>query len=425
MRLRIKYFLYLLLLHAVLLTLTIVYLREQPWLFLGAELGIVASLLAGWHIYKRFVVPVQLMAASAESLKEKDFSLQFKPVGQRELDALIDVYNRMIEQLRLERTYQTEQHFLLEKLIQASPAGILLLDFDGNVHSMNKSAARILGMAEELVKGKALQELPDPFKEKLEQLRVDTPQVIQVGSNRFYRATRSQFIDRGFGRQFILLEELTREILRAEKGAYDKVIRMMSHEVNNSIGAVNSILQSLENLADLEEDYKDAIHIAISRNLRLSRFMGNFADVVKLPMPRREPVCMQELLQNMFRLMEYQARKQGVRLVMEVSEEAVMVLLDKEQFEQVLLNIIKNAIEAARLNGQVKLQLAANGLQVLDNGSGISPEVQARLFTPFYSNKPQGQGIGLMLVREILRNHEFSFNLHTRPDGWTEFRIGW
>lgn len=425
MRLRIKYFLYLVLLHAVLLTLTIVFFREQPWLFLGAELGIVVSLLVGWHIYRSFVVPVQLMAAGAESLKEKDFSLQFKPVGQRELDALIALYNNMIEQLRLERTYQTEQHFLLEKLIMASPAGILLLDFDGLVHSMNRAAALILGIREVDIKGKSLQELPAPFQQELDQLAVDTPKVIQVSGNRFYRATRSQFIDRGFGRQFILLEELTKEILRAEKGAYDKVIRMMSHEVNNSIGAINSILQSLENLETLEEDYRDAIRIAINRNHRLSRFMGNFADVVKLPLPQREPVCMQELLQNMFRLMEYQAHKQGVKLYMEVSAEEVRVAVDKEQFEQVLLNIIKNAIEAARLNGEVKLHLAANGLQVLDNGSGIPPEVQAKLFTPFYSNKPQGQGIGLMLVREILRNHEFSFNLHTRPDGWTEFRIGW
>lgn len=85
----------------------------------------------------------QLMAAGAEGLKEKGFSIQFKPVGQKELDKLISVYNQMMEQLRLERTYQTEQHFLLKKLIQASPAGILLLDFDGNVHTLNYSAERI------------------------------------------------------------------------------------------------------------------------------------------------------------------------------------------------------------------------------------------------------------------------------------------
>lgn len=425
MRLRIKYFLYLGLLHLVLLALTLIYLRGNPLLFLLAELGIIISLVVAWHIYRSFIVPVQLMTAGAESLKEKDFSIQFKPVGQREMDALIVVYNRMIEQLRLERTYQTEQHFLLEKLIMASPAGILLLDIDGYIYSMNKAAERILGVKELNLKGKSLQELPAPFSQELETMLIDAPKSMQVGGNRFYRATKSQFIDRGFGRQFILLEELTREILRAEKGAYDKVIRMMSHEVNNSIGAINSILQSLQQLQGIEEEYKNAIAIAINRNLRLSKFMGNFADVVKVPAPCLRPVCMQELLQNMLRLLEYQAREQGVVLSLELLEEEVTVLLDKEQFEQVLLNVIKNAMEAARTQGQVKLLLAANGLRVLDNGNGIPPEVQARLFTPFYSNKPQGQGIGLMLVREILRNHDFSFNLHTQTDGWTEFRISW
>lgn len=426
MKLRIKYFLYIGLLHALLLSLILIYLRHEPFWFLLAEAGIVVSLIIAWQIYRSFILPVQLMAAGAEGLKEKDFSMQFKPVGQRELDKLITVYNQMMEQLRLERTYQSEQHFLLEKLIQASPAGIILLDFDGNVHTINHSAERILGKKEEDLQGQGLVNLELPFKRDLQELQPDESRVIQAGGTRFYRASKSCFIDRGFERQFILLEELTQEILKAEKGAYDKVIRMMSHEVNNSIGAVNSILQSLERVNGLTSDYTEAIGVAMGRNLRLSKFMGNFADVVKIPAPRKEAVSMQELLLNMYRLMEHQAQQAGIELEILVPDELVIVSLDKEQLEQALLNILKNAFESApTAGGKVRIELAAAELRVLNNGKGIPEEVQKKLFTPFYSTKPQGQGIGLMLIREILGNHGFSFSLSTRPDGWTEFRIGW
>ena len=426
MKLRIKYFLYLGFLHSLLLSLTIVFLREKPWIFLAAEVGILLSLLIGWQIYRSFILPVQLMAAGAESLKDKDFSMQFQPVGQKELDALISVYNQMMEQLRLERTYQTEQHFFLEKLIQASPAGILLLDFDGNIYSLNRSAEAILGTRAGELRGQGLEQLAHPFRAALFLLALDEKRVLQTGGNRFYRLSKSRFIDRGFERQFILLEELTQEIFRAEKGAYDKVIRMMSHEVNNSIGAVNSILQSLEQVNGMEADYKEAIGIAMSRNLRLSKFMGNFAEVVKIPPPRKEATHLQQLLNELLRLMEYQAGQRGVSLESSFPPEALTIALDKEQMEQVLVNILKNAMEAAPpKEGQCRLELDMHGLRVLNNGRGIPEEVQKKLFTPFYSTKPQGQGIGLMLVREILRNHGFGFSLQTRTDGWTEFRIDW
>ncbi len=425
MRLRIKYFLYVALLHAVLLSLFIIYLRDNLFLFLAAEAGLVVSVGFGWYIYKSFILPVQLMAAGAESLKSKDFSMQFNPVGQKELDSLIAVYNLMIEQLRLERTYQTEQHFLLEKLIEASPAGILLLDFDGNIHSMNRAAEHILEKKEKELQGQSLDKLRMPFVKELSSLKLDENKVIQSGGTRFYRASKSRFIDRGFERQFILLEELTQEILKAEKGAYDKVIRMMSHEVNNSIGAVNSILQSLEQVNSLEPDFKEAIGIAVGRNLRLSRFMGNFADVVKIPPPRKLPLKVQDLLENMLRLMEFQADKKQVQLHACLAEKPVVVNMDKEQIEQVLLNVLKNALESAPEGGQVRMELETGEMRILNNGEGISEEEQKKLFTPFYSTKPQGQGIGLMLVREILMNHGFGFSLHTRPDGWTEFRIAW
>jgi two-component system, NtrC family, nitrogen regulation sensor histidine kinase NtrY len=425
MKLPLKYFSYIGLLHGVLMGLVVLLLRDEPWWFLLAEAGILVSLAFAYQMYKAFVVPVKLIAAGAESLKEKDFSVQFNKVGQGELDALVDVYNRMIEQLRLERTRAAEQHYLLEKLIQASPAGILLLDLDGNIATLNIAAQKILGETQEALKGKPLSALPAPFANELTQLPYSDSRVMQVQGNRFYRCIKSRFIDRGFERQFIILEELTEEILRTEKQAYDKVIRMMSHEVNNSICAINSILQSFADTHKEEEDYLQAIEIAITRNQRLSRFMANFSEVVKIPSPKLAPVSINQLLQQMTILMESESKKRDIRLSVFGAAVPVWVNLDTEQFEQALINILKNAIEAADHGGEVQIRVEKNGLRVLNTGNGIPADVQKMLFTPFYSTKPQGQGIGLMLVREILRNHGFDFALQTRPDGWTEFFIGW
>ncbi len=425
MKLPLKYFLYVGLLHGVLMGLVVLLLRDEPGWFLLAEAGILVSLAFAYQMYKAFVVPVKLIAAGAESLKEKDFSVQFNKVGQGELDALVDVYNRMIEQLRLERTHAAEQHYLLEKLIQASPAGILLLDLDGNIATLNTAAQKVLGETQETLKGSPLSALPAPFASELSQLPYSDSRVIQVQGNRFYRCIKSRFIDRGFERQFIILEELTEEILRTEKQAYDKVIRMMSHEVNNSICAINSILQSLADTHKEEEDYLQAIEIAITRNQRLSRFMANFSEVVKIPPPKLEPVSINQLLQQMTILMESESKKRGIRLSVFEAAIPAVIPLDTEQFEQVLINILKNAIEAAEPKSEVQIRVEANGLRVLNTGKGIPAEVQKMLFTPFYSTKPQGQGIGLMVVREILRNHRFDFSLQTRPDGWTEFYISW
>lgn len=394
-------------------------------LFLGAELVLTASLFIAWRLYRALVVPIRLIAAGAESLKEKDFSIQFNPVGQQELDSLIDVYNKMTEQLRQERGLQEERNNLLQKVLTASPAGIMLLDPDGRISTVNPAFLRILGYGNGSLAGLFPASLVPPFGKELVALLPDQVKIFQADGTRFYRCIKSKFVDRGFERQFLMIEELTEEILRTEKQAYDKVIRMMSHEVNNSICAINSILQSFSDVHPEEEEFHEAVEIAMNRNHRLVKFMSNLAEVVKVPPPRKEAVKADSLVKNIVRLMEGESKKRKILLELEIQEEGPEIFLDVVQFEQVMVNILKNALESIEIDGKVHVILCRKELKVLDNGKGISPEVEKKLFSPFYSTKQQGQGIGLMLVREILRNHQFPFSLRTRPDGWTEFSILW
>jgi two-component system nitrogen regulation sensor histidine kinase NtrY len=227
-----------------------------------------------------------------------------------------------------------------------------------------------------------------------------------------------------------MIEELTAEILAAEKNVYGKVIRMMAHEVNNTIGPVNSIIQSALKANNLWEGHhsdslKDALQVALDRNQNLNLFMRNFADLVKLPEANKKRIDLNQLIISVSRLMELKASEKNIRLELEIKNEPFYISADEQQMEQALINIVKNGIEAVEEKGSVKFitNTRSRQLVIADNGTGITPEQSEQLFTPFYSTKKDGQGIGLTLVREVLMNHGFEFSLKTAAKRQTEFTI--
>ena len=246
-----------------------------------------------------------------------------------------------------------------------------------------------------------------------------------------YNCQKAHFVDRGFHHHFILIEDLTEQLLRTEKNAYEKVIRMMSHEINNSIGAINSILNSILNYRtqiqkDDALDFENALQVAIERNEKLNHFMKNFADVVRVPPPLRETTDLHSLLQDVSTLLHQECRKRNIELKMRLCESPLLVHADVQQLEQVLVNILKNSMEAIGNKGQIIIQTKdqpQKKLCILDTGKGIPPDIQNQLFTPFFSTKKDGQGIGLTMIREILINHGFRFGLARNAEDKTEFHI--
>jgi nitrogen fixation/metabolism regulation signal transduction histidine kinase len=430
MRLRTKFILLLGCIHTILILLSLPLLTYHKLLFLAAELFILLSIIISVRLYTAYIQPLNLISAGIFSIKEKDFNTKFVKVGQEELDQLIGVYNTMIDQLRGERVKQQEQNFFLERLIEASPVGIIVLDLDENIVALNPSAAQLLEVDATQVLQKPLSDLKGDVFEKLTLLESNTSETIQLGQKSL-RLIKSHFIEKGFSRCFILLEELTEEIYRTEKNAYEKVIRVMSHEVNNSVGAVNSILNSSLHYQDQltqddREDFANALQVAIERNSKLNQFMTNFADIIRTPEPTKELCDVNTIIRHVTMLMVGSCEARNISLSMKLMETPFLVDVDTQQFEQVLLNIIKNSIEAVGENGWIEVETRKQekkALFVRDNGKGISKDVQAQLFTPFYSTKKDGQGIGLTLTKEILRNHGFRFSLETIREGETEFTI--
>ncbi|MFD2934388.1 sensor histidine kinase [Spirosoma flavum] len=419
--LRTRYLIYIAVVHLVLIALIWWTLRDKKEWFIASELLILLSIYVAVRFYRAFRQPSEFIASGIEAIQDKDFTVKFVPTGNREVDDLISVYNLMIDQLRQERTRQVEQQFFLNKLIDAAPIAILIFDFDERIASVNPRACQLLGMQPDEIVAKRLPELGYSLLAQIADLADGESRTMKPNGIETYRVLRSNFMDRGFRRSFLMIEELTPEILATEKKAYSKVIRMMAHEVNNSIGAVNSILDITQAYVS-EPDVQHAIRVAIERNDRLNRFMRRFADVVRLPHPQKRPADMSKLVRNVVQLMQPQAIGRGVSL-RGVSTETSVQLVDIEQIEQVLINVVKNALEACEVGQHVEVISTGRSLLIRDNGQVIPASIATNLFNPFYSTKPEGQGIGLTLTREILLNHKFPFSLKTNEAGWTEFLI--
>ncbi|ACT96805.1 sensor histidine kinase [Dyadobacter fermentans] len=419
-----KYIAYIAILHLVLILLVYKLLFENKALFIASEVFLLLSAGASIVLYNNFMQPIQFVKSGIEAIKDKDFSIKFVPTGKGEVDILIEVYNLMIDQLREERIRLNEQHFFLEKLIEASPISIIILDYDDRIESLNSKGKSQFEQGGRELAGKKLDETDLALLSELAGILDGESRLIKTNGIATFKAQRSHFMDRGFRRSFLMIEELTNEILESEKNAYGKVIRMMAHEVNNTLGATDSILQTTTHLLPDTDyrDIKDALSVVSERNQRLTRFMRNFADVVRLPAPVPERTDMGALTRDVAVFMQNAASVRNV-LVQSDLDENVFWNVDKGQMEQVLINVIKNAVEACESGQEVRIYIASDRLVIRNNGKPIDPEVSTKLFNPFFSTKRDGQGIGLTLTREILGNHGFGFALETRADGWTEFRI--
>lgn len=409
--------------------LVVIPAKEVGWKFYLIEGIITISLIYLIYFYHKVVKPLDTIANGMDLLREQDFSSRLKPVGQREADRIVQIFNRMMTQLKEERLRLREQNHFLDLLISVSPMGVLILDFDGKISMTNQAALTFLEKeSEESILGKEIGELNSSLAEEMSQLPKDSTETIRLSNSRIYRCSRLSFVDRGFAHPFFLIESLTSEVMKAEKKAYEKVIRMIAHEVNNSVTGITSTLDTVTEAIrsmDDSEDLCEVMKVCIERSYSMSHFITRFADVVKIPEPQLEEVRLNDRVEACMLFMENICQQRNITLKTDLCEENPMVKMDTSLFEQVLINIIKNAAESIEDSGSITIRTANNPLllEVSDTGKGISKEVEAKLFTPFFSTKPNGQGIGLIFIREVLMKHGCDFSLRTYPDGITRFRI--
>lgn len=399
------------------------------WIIEALGVAAIAFLVV---FYRKVVRPMRVLTSGMQLLREQDFSSRLRQVGERRTDEVVGVFNRMMEQLREGRLELRERTRLLDLLVDVSPMGVVMLDFDGRITSLNPAARQFLATTDESL-GKTLADIPSDLARKAATLQDGQTSTFTLSDSHVYRTARRSFIDRGFARPFILIESLTDVTMQAERDAYGKVIRMISHEANNTLGAIGSILEMVDEALATQSDSADlrqALAACQQRSSDMSAFVTRFADVVKIPDPVLRPVPVGDIVLANQQFLESLCTVHAIGFSTTLCPDNPTVQADAALLSQVLVNMVKNSIESILAKGSgtvsISTQAGADGhavLEVADTGAGLSEEVQHHLFTPFFTTKAAGHGIGLLLIREILTRHRCRFSLRTGDDGVTRFRI--
>ena len=415
-------------------------------LILGGLVLFYASSAGSWHVYliegfiiiilafsvifyRRVIRPLRTIADGIDLLRAQDFSSRLIKVGQYETDRIIDVFNPLMDKLKNERIRLREQNYFLDLVLDASPMGVIVLDGMRRVCLSNPAARNILGQN---IEGHTLDNIDNPVCSFLRMLSPGEHRTVRLASAEVYRLTHLSFLDKGYSHPFFLIEQLSVEVTSAEKAAYRKAIRMIVHEVNNTVGGITATLQAVSEseIAETDQPVKYAAEACMTRVNGMLGFIRRFADAAKIPEIDRKTLSVADMLGDNCPFLENICRKLNVSFHFTPiqSSEIFTAAIDPVLMEQVLVNIVKNAAESAALrpDGYVKLSVSTTDrtITITDNGTGIQPESAGKVFTPFFSTKPGGQGIGLIFVAEILSQHGFPFSLDTAADGLTRFTIG-
>ena len=395
--------------------------RSHPTLFYVTEGFVVVLLFYLWYFYRKTIRPYDTLIGGIELVRDLDLTTRLAPSGQHETDIIVRTFNDLLNRLRSEHLKLEEQYTFLNLLIEASPMGVIQCDLDGHITTMNPAAREMLSPTVE----EAMRTLP----------LGETTTVRLPGEPQLFRISHQSFPDRGYQHPFFLIESLTSEVRLAEKAAYERVIRMIAHEVNNSVAGIVSLVHSSlsKSVASQSQLTVHSWDSASERLSALSAFVTRFAEVVKIPQPQLQLCDLSEEVEACRPFLENQCTQAHVRIDFQLTDEAIPVHLDTVLFQQVLINIVKNAVESEQFKMKSEKFASAtitvttslpSKLVITDNGHGIPPSVATHLFTPFFSTKPQGQGLGLLLIRDILTAHHCTFSLLTdAKDHLTRFTI--
>jgi two-component system, NtrC family, nitrogen regulation sensor histidine kinase NtrY len=432
-------------LHLIFLAFTLALFLDSPLVLVGLEVLLVASFAGGLHLAKRALEPLSYTRRFHDLLQDQDYAARLLDSKDAELNELVKLFNSMLGALYQERLMLGEQRGFLERLLEATPSAVIVFDFDGRITLYNASAQQLLGLenakglplahwvAGEAAPGDSAARRRRSLVSQLDALPLGESRLLTDADGRRYRGQRGHFTDRGFARHFLLVEELTEELESSERATYEKLVRVLAHEVNNTVAATGSVLESLlfyaSQLAERDsDDFRTAIVAVKRRNVSLGEFIERFTRVAKMPAAEPRPTALAGMLDDIVALYREPCRARGVALEWTRRDEVAQVEVDPHLMEQALINIVKNAMEAAEASGgYIHLELAREEeclrLSVIDSGNRLGEVEGGQLFTPFFTTKKGGQGIGLLFVREVLNRHALRYRLAPNGRQETQFDI--
>ncbi len=394
--------------------------RAEPapwrWWLLGGVLMLAAFILA------RLVLDplrqlLRALAGMVASYREGDFGSSLVVERTDELGDLMGAHNALATALREQRAHLVQRELLLDTVMQNSPVAIVLVGAGDRVAYANVASRHLLNDGRTLV-GLRFQDLVEKAPPALRTAASgsgDHLVTAQIGGiEETFHLSQRTFLLQGRSYRLFLLKRLTRELSRQEVATWKSLIRVLSHELNNSLGPIASLAHSGAELAR-RGDHADlpGVFAAIGDRARhLHEFIGSYATFAKLPAPRPQAVEWRAFLVDL-------ARQSPFSVIGSVPSRTAH--FDRGQVEQALLNLLKNAAEAGGPPDAVELEVtpteAGHRVEVRDRGSGMTPTVLAQALLPFYSTKRNGTGLGLALAREIAEAHGGRIALANRAGG--------
>ncbi|MFZ3377745.1 MAG: ATP-binding protein [Chthoniobacterales bacterium] len=378
----------------------------------GCFVGFISS--AREHLIR----PLQTMTNLLAALREGDYSIRAR--GARENDALGEALlevNLLGETLRVQRLGAFEATALLRTIMAEIDVAVFTFDPDRRLRLLNRAGEHLLGRPMDKLLGRSAEELGLAVCLDSNE---DAPVTLAFpgGSGR-WGVRRSTFRERGLPHELLVLTDLSRTLREEERRAWQRLVRVLGHEMNNSLAPIKSIAASLEALlrrqpppADWQDDARSGLKSIAARADSLSRFMDAYARLARLPPPQKEEVDLGELVRRVVTL----EPRLGVNVL---AGPETRIVADAAQIEQLLINLVHNAVDASLETGGsavIGWCKASDCVEVFvrDEGPGILNPTN--IFVPFFTTKPEGSGIGLALSRQIAEAHGGSLSLTNRSD---------
>jgi nitrogen fixation/metabolism regulation signal transduction histidine kinase len=382
-------------------------------IILSTLFGLAAS------VRTRVVVPLQTLANLLAALREDDFSIRGRTANPDDpLGAALIEINALAETLHEQRLGAVEASSLLRTVMEQIDVAVFAFDPQKRLRIVNRTGERLMGKSMEHMLGRTAEELA------LAEWFGEAPRVVDIsppgsGPGR-WEVRRTTFRLGGLPHDLLVLSDVSRPLREQERQAWQRLIRVIGHELGNSLGPIKSIAGSLENLLqrtpppeDWRDDMTRGLQVIASRTDSLSRFTGASARLARLPAPKLAPVVLKPLIQ---RVTSFDSR---VPVVVKPGPD-VTIDADADQLEQLLINLLRNAADACLEVGgstvTVSWRRTKGNLEIAveDEGPGLANT--SNLFVPFFTTKPGGSGIGLVLCRQIAEGHGGSLTLENRKD---------